>query len=88
MIEVIKDNTKEKFYTVCDNCGSELNYTYDDVEFDSAYNVIRTKMITCPCCNDKTMVLLKTKDIYKEPSIPMYPYPMYNSCCCDTGGEN
>lgn len=25
MIEVIRDNTKEKFYTLCENCLSELS---------------------------------------------------------------
>ena len=84
MITVIRDNTKETYYTVCDNCGSELEYHYEDVAFETAYYLMRSKTITCPCCGEKTNVLLKTKDEYKEPTIPMYPLPpMYDSCCCD-----
>lgn len=85
MITVIRDNTKETYYTICDNCGSELEYCYDDVEFETAYYLMRSKTITCPCCSEKTNVLLKTKAEYKEPSIPMYPLPpLYDSCCCDS----
>lgn len=31
MIEVIKDNTKQKFFTLCETCLSELSYEYEDV---------------------------------------------------------
>ena len=66
MIEVIKDNTKEKFFTLCETCLSELIYTYDDVVMkDLEFNYMPDKHITCPVCHKDTFADLQTKDKYE-----------------------
>lgn len=67
MLKVIRDNTKELFYTICKNCGSELEYEFDDVEIKVVETSYHTdKRIICPVCGKDTMAELYTKRNYKE----------------------
>ena len=59
MISVLRDNTKEKFYTKCKHCGSELEYNYSDITtIDIA--------ISYPICGRETLAELETKDNYQD----------------------
>lgn len=67
MISVLRDNTKEKFYTKCKHCGSELEYEYDDVHFkEVAILYDPDASILCPVCKFVTQAELTTKRDYKE----------------------
>lgn len=67
MISVLRDNTKEKFYTKCKHCGSELEYEYDDVHFkEVAISYNPDASILCPVCKSVTQAELTTKRDYKE----------------------
>ena len=64
MIKVIKDNTIQ-FRTICECCGSELEYSQGDIfELSFQYNhngVMSTGddkpcVITCPVCDHNTTV--------------------------------
>ena len=67
MIKILKDNTKETYYTRCKNCNSELEYEYSDVtttELSMSYHT--DKRILCPVCGKDTMAELTSKDDYVE----------------------
>lgn len=83
MIEVLKDNTKEKFYTVCENCLSELSYEYEDVVTkDIEFSYIPDRHITCPICHKETSAGLKTKSNYSfDGSHFKFTSPMFANCC-------
>lgn len=67
MISVLRDNTKEKFYTKCKHCGSEFEYEYDDVHFkEVAISYNPDSSILCPVCKSVTQAELTTKKDYKE----------------------
>lgn len=67
MISVLRDNTKEKFYTKCKHCGSELEYNYSDITtIDIAISYHTDKRITCPICGRETLAELETKDNYQD----------------------
>ena len=85
MIEVIRDNTKEKFYTVCENCLSELSYDYEDVIInDIEYSYIPDRHITCPVCHKETFTGLKTKETYTFDGNHFKPISGLLSACCST----
>lgn len=67
MIKILRDNTKETFYTKCKNCGSELEYNYSDVttiEITMSYHT--DKRILCPVCGKDTQAELSTEADYKD----------------------
>ena len=64
MIRVIKDNTIQ-FQTVCEHCGSELEYSQGDIfelsfqyDHSGGMSIISDKpsVITCPVCDYNTRV--------------------------------
>lgn len=82
MIEVIRDNTKEKFYTLCESCLSELTYDYEDVTInDVEYSYIPDRRITCPACHKETFAGLKRKDEYSFDGNHFKPMSALLSCC-------
>lgn len=67
MIKVLRDNTKEIYYTKCKNCNSELEYEYSDVTTIDIFGMYNTdKRIFCPVCSKETTAELTTKDNYKD----------------------
>ena len=64
MIKIIKDNTQQ-FNTICECCGSELEYNqgdifelsfqYDHLGFSNTAND-KPYVITCPACEHNTRV--------------------------------
>lgn len=92
MVKVLKDNTKETFYTKCKNCGSELEYEYSDVvtkEIALSYHT--DKHILCPVCTMATAAELETKETYKDTFFSFKPsdsniFPLTN--CSPIKGEN
>lgn len=87
MIEIIKDNTKEKFYTLCENCLSELEYEYADVSMtELPFSYIPDRHIICPVCGKETFAGLKTKDDYTFDTnhFKFSAAAFNNACCCDT----
>lgn len=83
MIEVLRDNTKEKFYTLCESCLSELSYEYEDVVTkDIEFSYIPDRHITCPICNKETSAGLKTRAFYSfDGSHFKLMSPMFANCC-------
>ena len=83
MIEVIRDNTKERFYTLCENCLSELSYDYEDAIInDLEFNYVPDRHITCPACGKDTFAGLKTKKDYTfEGSHFKASSPLFANCC-------
>ena len=64
MVRVIKDNTIQ-FQTICEHCGSELEYSQGDIfelsfqyDRDGGMSTIIGKpcVITCPVCDYNTTV--------------------------------
>lgn len=87
MIEVIKDNTKERFYTLCESCLSELTYDYEDVTFNEVeYSYIPDRRITCPQCHKETFAGLKTKENYTFDGNHFKPMHALLSCCSMPAG--
>lgn len=85
MIEVIRDNTKEKFYTLCENCLSELSYDYEDVIINEVeYSYIPDRRIICPVCHKETFAGLKTKESYTFDGNHFKPMSGLLSACCST----
>lgn len=75
MIKLLKDNTTNTFFTRCKVCRSELEYSYEDVEFESIpYLGIPTKKILCPACGKETNAELFTKEKYDNTSEEMFPF--------------
>ena len=65
MISVLRDNTKQELYTICNSCGSELSYNFEDIQFEEVpYNYMPNRFIICPICYKETFAELKTKDTY------------------------
>lgn len=96
MIKVIKDNTKETYYTRCKNCNSELEYEYSDVTIiDVPISYHTDKRILCPVCGKDTLAELSVKDEYKDTLFSLkqsnatndYRNPIWNSCAT-TAPEN
>lgn len=93
MIKVLKDNTKEIFYTKCKNCGSELQYEYSDIntkEIVLSYNT--DKCILCPVCRTVTIAELETKETYRDTLFSFKPsnsgiFPLTN-CSTFKGDKN
>lgn len=83
MIEVIKNNTKQKFFTLCETCLSELSYEYEDVEINNLeFNYIPDRHITCPICHNITFAGLKTKEDYTfDTSHFKFSSPLFGNCC-------
>ena len=92
MITVLKDNTKEIFYTKCKNCGSELRYEYSDIntkEIVLSYNT--DKCILCPVCRTVTIAELETKENYKDTFFSFKPstgISLLTNCSTYKGEEN
>lgn len=90
MIEVIKDNTKQKFFTLCETCLSELSYEYEDVEINSLeFNYIPDRRIKCPICHNITFAGLKTKEDYTfDTSHFKFSSPLFgNGCVAALSGD-
>lgn len=85
MIKILKDNTKETYYTRCKNCNSELEYEYSDVttiELSMSYHT--DKRILCPVCGKDTMAELTSKDDYKDSLFSFKqtnPFTAAMNCC-------
>lgn len=86
MIEVIRDNTKETYYTKCKHCGSELQYEYSDVTMiDQSFSYIPDRRITCPVCNNVTAAELTREEDYKDSIFSFKAadnnYSFLQNCC-------
>jgi transcription elongation factor Elf1 len=82
MIKVLKDNTKETYYTRCKNCNSELEYDYSDVtiiEVPISYHT--DKRILCPVCGKDTLAELSIKDEYKDALFSLKQNNTIGDCC-------
>lgn len=82
MIKVIKDNTKETYYTRCKNCNSELEYEYSDVTIiDVPISYHTDKRIQCPVCGKDTLAELSVKDEYKDTLFSLKQNNTMSDCC-------
>lgn len=83
MIEVIKNNTKQKFFTLCETCLSELSYEYEDVVIDELqFSYIPNRHIVCPVCGKETFAGLRTKEDYSfDTSHFKASSPLFGNCC-------
>ena len=92
MIKVIKDNTKEEFFTKCGTCGSELSYEYTDINFQKVpYILAPMRSIICPCCGKETTASLQSKEDFEKGFIPPFgglSPEVFNSCCCNAIGKD
>lgn len=80
MINIIKDNTKEEFYTICSTCGSELSYSYEDVKMkENPYNYMPDRSIVCPVCGKETYAELKSKNSYSYNTSGQFRLPFLNN---------
>lgn len=82
MIKVLKDNTKETYYTRCKNCNSKLEYKYSDVtiiEVPISYHT--DKRILCPVCGKDTLAELSMKDEYKDVLFSLKQNNTMDDCC-------
>lgn len=84
MIKVLKDNTKQEYFTKCASCGSEISYSFKDVQMEEVpYTFIPIRSIKCPACNKATSAELKSKDEYEFNAMEQLKLTsMYNNCCC------
>lgn len=86
MINIIRDNTKEEYYTKCKNCGSELSYIYDDVTIiPSPISYHTDKRITCPVCNKPTSAELMIKENYTDNGFSFKQSDEFISCISNPG---
>lgn len=75
MIKLLKDHTTNTFFTRCKVCRSELEYSYEDVEFESIpYLAIPAKKILCPACGKETVAELVTKEDYDSSQDNNFPF--------------
>ena len=82
MIKVLKDNTKETYYTRCKNCNSELEYDYSDVIIiDVPISYHTDKRILCPVCGKDTLAELSVKDEYKDTLFSLKQNNTIGDCC-------
>lgn len=88
MIEAIRDNTEENYYTKCKHCGSELSYQYSDVTMiEQAFSYIPDRRIVCPVCGCVTAAELTREEDYKDSIISLKSADnnyssLLQSCCC------
>lgn len=76
-MKVVKNGKEKTFYAQCNKCASELEYTFEDVQFtkhDTIYEL--EKKIVCPICGEEVYVSMLTKGEWEKfNSIPRgYPY--------------
>lgn len=75
MIKLLKDNTTNTFFTRRKVYHSELEYFYEDVEFESIpYLAIPAKKILCPACGKETVAELFTKEKYDDTPEERFPF--------------
>lgn len=77
MIKVLNDNTKNKLYTICKGCRSELEYDYSDVcvsPLNASPMFAPNRVVICPCCNFETFAELSTKENYND-NFSNIPFP-------------
>jgi hypothetical protein len=78
MIKVLNDNTKNKLYTICKGCRSELEYEYSDVcvapNNGTSAVFPPNRVIVCPCCKFETFAELSTKENYND-NFSNIPFP-------------
>lgn len=84
MIKVLKDNTKQEYFTKCASCGSEISYGFKDVQMEEVpHTYIPIRYIKCPVCSKATGAELKAKDDYEFSVLEQLKLAStYNSCCC------
>ena len=76
-MRLIKSNNIEPEYPkrhICDNCGAELEYDKEDVHI----GLLGCEYVTCPACNDETMVTDKRV-------MPPTWKATFDHICTDTG---
>ena len=77
-MRVIKDNTKECFYTKCKTCRSEIEYEYNDVTIEKIeFTAVPNRYLFCPVCGAKTPAELEIKANYNDASACMSFDPFY-----------
>ena len=78
-MKIIKNGKEKNFITRCYSCGSDLEYTLEDVykkEIDSIAAIFakdssqlmigEVNCISCPVCGKELYALLVTKEEYKK----------------------
>ena len=80
-MKVLKNGKDKAFYAHCLGCGSDLEYTNDDVTKEKGE--FTTQYIVCPVCGEKLNANMETKeelDDWKLRAIGAFSY----SCKCGT----
>ena len=60
-MRVIKSGKEKTFITKCSSCGSDLEYTLEDVH-KKKLEMGEINQITCPVCEEELWALLVTKE--------------------------
>lgn len=60
-MKVLKNGKDKAFYSSCISCGSELEYTLEDVKEDKK-SEFKNKYIICPVCGEKLIAGMETKE--------------------------
>lgn len=68
MISIIKNGKEKTYYARCYECGTEVNYGYEDVKDDtsSATRRVDRRFIVCPVCGNGITVDLSTEEEMKQ----------------------
>lgn len=68
MISIIKNGKEKTYYARCYECGTEVNYAFDDVKDDtsSATRRVDRRFIVCPVCGNGITVDLSTEEEMKQ----------------------
>lgn len=80
MITITQNGKEKTYYARCSECGSELDYTYDDVKYETsaAVKYAKGRFIICPVCGEPISVSLMTKKESELASQRSYGY----ACVC------
>lgn len=77
-MKVLKNGKEKAFYTHCITCGSDLEYTFEDVRRDNGEK-FKMQYIICPVCGEKLIANMETK---KEAEMwTMRTLRAWNSAC-------
>ena len=80
MISIIQNGKEKTYYARCYECGTEMNYGYEDVKLETsvASRGISGRFVVCPVCGKPIAVNLLSEEESKQASMRSYGY----SCCC------
>lgn len=63
MIKITQNGKEKIYYAKCSECATELEYTYEDVKYETsaAVKYAKGRFIICPVCGEPISVSLLTK---------------------------